>query len=103
MPSHAEHVDGGDIPLLLRIYSGGRRDIHINTAVQQDWRNSVINLQKTKEVEMMSEDVVGNQPNVELHEAHVLSEASSVSLRQMTIFIWLAWVVTVQYQRTLKN
>lgn len=52
---------------------------------------------------MMSEDVVGNQLNVEIHEAHVLSEASCVSLCQMTIFVWLAWVVTVQYQRTLEN
>lgn len=52
---------------------------------------------------MMSEDVVGNQLNVEIHEAHVLSEASIVSLCQMTIFVWLAWVVTVQYQRTLEN
>lgn len=53
---------------------------------------------------MMSEDMVGNQLNVELHEAHMLSEASSVSLcQEMTVFIWLAWVVTGQYQRTLKN
>lgn len=53
---------------------------------------------------MMSEDGVGNQLNVEIHEAHMLSEASSVSLcQEMTIFVWLAWVVTVQYQRTLKN
>lgn len=53
---------------------------------------------------MTSEDVVGNQLNIEIHETHVLSEASSVSLcQEMTIFIWLAWMVTVQYQRTLKN